>query len=553
MYSEKKNILELVALLKAHGIEDCVLCPGSRNAPIILSLSNDKDFKCYSITDERSAGFFALGIALNTAKTVAVVCTSGSALLNLAPSVAEAYYQGVSLLIISADRPQAWIGQMDGQTIPQPNVFGSLVKQAVNLPEVKTDEDLWYCNRLINEAILSTSHHSRGPAHINVPISEALFDVKIESLPQARKIERIKSISLYESQSKDLINRLKSFQKRMILVGQMNLFYIFAKQDSKKLYKQFVWLGEHTSNQTIPGVPIENFDLVLRSVNDELLQELRPELLITYGGHTISKSVKQYLRKYKPTEHWHICPKGEVIDLFASLTTVIEMDPFEFLEKIANAFGNQIPQYPKRWEHISSLIPKPNFPYSAMKAIELLTNALPQETSLHLANSSAVRYAQLYPIDSSIEVCSNRGVNGIEGSLSTAVGYALSSSKLIFLVIGDLSFFYDNNALWNKYLSPNLRILLLNNQGGEIFYNLKGLEQSPNMKQFISAEHKTTAKAWTEDRGLIYQAVHNEDELKEGIDFLTAPDSNFPRIIEVFTDKEEDIKLLNKYYNSIKI
>ncbi len=549
MYSEKENILELIALMKAHNIEYCVLCSGSRNAPLVLSLSQDKDFKCYSIVDERSAGFFALGIAINTAQTVAIVCTSGSALLNLHPAVAEAYYQKVPLLVISADRPQAWIGQMDGQTVPQTNVFSSLVKKSVNLPEVKTEEDKWYCNRLINEAILSTQHHSRGPAHINIPISEPLFKLNKEELPEVRKIERITSLNSYEESSKELVTKLRAYQKRMVLVGQMNLIYLFNKGDSKKLSKEFVWLGEHTSNDTTPCATIDNFDLVLQKADEKLLEELRPELLITYGGHTISKELKKYLRQYQPQEHWHISPDGEVIDLFMCLTKVIEVDPFEFLEEIADAFDKQETQYPKRWEHISSLIKEPKLPYSAMSAVGALIHKLPEESSLHLANSSAIRYAQLFKLPKSIEVCSNRGVNGIEGSLSTAVGYAMTSKKLNFLIIGDLSFFYDNNALWNKYLSPNLRIMLLNNQGGEIFHRLKGLEHSKEMKFFISAEHKTTAKALAEDRGLKYKAVSNETELKETIDFLTEADSRYPRLVEVFTDKEEDIKLLNSYLN----
>ena len=167
-YSDKENILQLVALLKAHEVRNIVLCPGSRNTPLTHTIANHPFFTCHAVTDERSAGFFALGLSLNGGKPAAVCCTSGTALLNIHPAVAEAYYQQIPLVVISADRPAAWIGQMDGQTLPQPGVFGSLVKCSVDLPEIHTDEDRWYCNRLVNEALLELNHHGKGPHTENV-------------------------------------------------------------------------------------------------------------------------------------------------------------------------------------------------------------------------------------------------------------------------------------------------------------------------------------------------------------------------------------------------
>ena len=289
MYSDKKNILQLVALLKAHEIRNIVLCPGSRNTPIIHTIANHPFFSCHAVTDERSAGFFALGLALCTGKPAAVCCTSGTALLNLHPAVAEAYYQQIPLVVISADRPGAWIGQMDGQTLPQPQVFGSLSKCSVNLPEIKTDEDEWYCNRLINEALLELTHHGKGPVHINVPISEPLFQFTTEELPEVRVITRYQGLNIYDRQYNDLIARLNAYPKRMMLVGQMNLIYLFERKICKLLYKHFAWLTEHTGNQTIPGIPVKNFDAIIYSLPEEEQLKLIPDLLITYGGHIVSK------------------------------------------------------------------------------------------------------------------------------------------------------------------------------------------------------------------------------------------------------------------------
>ena len=398
MYSDKKSILQLAALLKAHGVRKMVLCPGSRNAAIVHTLANIEDFTCYSMTDERSAGFFAIGLSLQGGGPAAVCCTSGSALLNLHPAVAEAYYQQVPLLVISADRPAAWIGQMDGQTLPQPNVFGSLVKMSVNLPEVQTEEDEWHCNRLINEAILESTHHGKGPVHINVPISEPIYRFTAKELPEVRVITRYQGLNVYDRDYKELIQKLNECNKRMVVVGQMNLIYEFDKKFIKPLSRNFTWLTEHLSNRTIPALPIKNFDVAISGMDEERQEQMRPDLLITYGGHIVSKQLKKYLRTHQPKEHWHITPDGKVADLFGCLTTVIEMDPFEFLEKIAFMLDNKPTSYPMMWENWCKIFPAPALPYSQISVTGDLIQALPAPCALHLANSSTVRYAQLFPV-----------------------------------------------------------------------------------------------------------------------------------------------------------
>ena len=553
MYSDKKNILQLAALLKAHGVRKIVLCPGSRNAAIVHTLANIEDFPCYSVTDDRSAGFFAIGLSLQGGGPAAVCCTSGSALLNLHPAVAEAFYQQVPLIVISADRPAAWIGQMDGQTLPQPGVFGPLVKMSVNLPEVQTDEDEWFCNRLINEAILETTHHGKGPVHINVPISEPIYRFTVKALPEVRVITRYQGLSVYDRDYKILIERLNKYNKRMIVVGQMNLIYLFEKKYVKPLYKHFLWLTEHLGNQTIPGIPIRNFDAAIYSMSSERQNDMTPELLITYGGHIVSKELKKYLRKHPPREHWHISTDGKIADLYGCLTTIIEMDPFEFLEKIAFLLDNKPTNYPLMWENYCKTVPMPELPYSEISAIGKLIQSLPEPCALHLANSSTIRYAQLFTIPPRVEICCNRGVNGIEGSLSTAIGYAVASTKLNFIIIGDLSFFYDMNALWNQNYGANIRILLLNNEGGEIFHTLPGMDKSSRSREFITAEHYTTAKGWAEERGFIYIKVTDEEELEDAMKQFTTPETLMqPMLMEVFTDKEKDTTLLREYYHGLK-
>ena len=554
MYSDKKSILQLVALLKAHGVRKMVLCPGSRNAAIVHTLANVIDFTCYSITDERSAGFFAIGLSLQEGGPTAVCCTSGSALLNLHPAVAEAFYQQIPLIVISADRPAAWIGQMDGQTLPQPNVFGPLVKMSVNLPEVQNEEDEWHCNRLINEAILETIHHGKGPVHINVPISEPIYRFTAKELPDVRVITRYQGLNVYDRDYKELIDKLNGFNKRMVVAGQMSLIYHFDKKYIKPLSKNFVWLTEHLSNQIVPTEPIKNFDVAISAMDEDRQKQMVPDLLITYGGHIVSKQLKKYLRNNPPKEHWHISQDGKIVDLFGCLTTVIEMNPFEFLEKIAFLLDNKPTNYPLMWENWCKIIPEPSLPYSQISVTGDLIKALPTPCALHLANSSTVRYAQLFPLSTDVEVCCNRGVNGIEGSLSAAIGYATASDKLNFVIIGDLSFFYDMNALWCTHFNNNLRILLLNNEGGEIFHTLPGMDKSGGTsRKFITAEHQTSAKGWAEERGFFYQQVTNAEEWENALATFASPEEN-PKamLLEVMTDKAEDTTLLRDYYKSLK-
>ena len=230
------------------------------------------------------------------------------------------------------------------------------------------------------------------------------------------------------------------------------------------------------------------------------------------------------------------------------------MDPFEFLEKIAYLLENKQVEYPKAWEYKSKNIPEPTFAYSEMAAIGQLIHALPTESSLHLGNSSTVRYAQLYAIPDTVEVCCNRGTSGIEGSLSTALGYAFHSARLNFIVLGDLSFFYDMNALWHENLRPNLRILLLNNGGGEIFQAIPGFDMNEREHRYVTATHQTSARGWAEERGFAYTAIHNSEELETALPDFTQTErpTERPMLVEVFTDKSEDIRLLKEYYHNLK-
>lgn len=542
MYSDKRSILQLVSLLKLHDIQHIVLCPGSRNAPIVHSLSVDASFFCYAVTDERSAGFYALGIALERGAPVAVCCTSGSALVNLYPAVAEAYYQRVPLVIISADRPEAWIGQMDGQTLPQPNVFGSLCRCAVNLPIGDREDDEWLCNRRINEALIAVRRH-RGPVHINIPLAEPLFTFTTPTLPEVRKI------SLLPRQPEAVRQLALKAERPLIIVGQLTV------DEAQRLVPKLtsltphaVVLGEHLSNsyQTLG-----TFDALLATLDAEQLTKLQPDLVITLGGHIISKRLKQWLRQYPPLMHWHIAPEGEVADLFSGALTHICDEEQWF------AMASSLPQetlaatpYQSLWQDLGGRVPEPEPAYSALAAAGALMHRMPQGSVLHLANSLSVRLAQLYRLTSDVSVQCNRGVNGIEGSLSAAMGYASVSEELNFVLIGDLSFFYDMNVLCTP-LRSNVRIVVLNNSGGGIFSTLPGLSPQADSYGYIVGQQQRSVRLWAEDSGLVYRSVQRGGELEEAIEELCSPALEKPMLVEVLTDMQTDSLELNKYYNEL--
>ena len=339
----------------------------------------------------------------------------------------------------------------------------------------------------------------------------------------------------------------------MMLVGQLMMVFQFEKQISRILYRNFAWLAELLANRTSPSSPITNFDAMIHSFSEKELVRYQPELLITYGGHIVSKRVKEYLRKYPPKEHWHVSADGEVCDLFGSLTTLIEMSPFEFLETIATLLNEKKVDYPTLWESRSKRVDTPLLDYSSLGVVGQFMDKIPHESVIHLANSSVVRYAQLFTLPEQVEVCCNRGTNGIEGSLSTAIGYAMASPKLNFVLIGDLSFFYDMNAIWTSNFGSNLRILLLNNSGGEIFKTLP-MGLSTNSERFVHANHKAVAKGWVEECGFKYLSVKSQEELNVALVQFVDPDINQikPIFMEVFTDSDIDVKSLKTYFESIK-
>ncbi len=534
MVSEKPVVQELVALMLEHGVTRAVLCPGSRNSPIVATLAEQSAVECRSVTDERSAGFLALGWSQQAEAPVAVVVTSGSAVLNLHPAVAEAFYRNTPLLIISADRPASWIGQNDGQTLPQPGVFHSLVRFSAQIPE----DDAWHANRLINEALLELRHRSGGPVHLNLPLTEPFFSMADKDLPEVRVIRRIEAAHMNADEEEALLEEAAALPRRMILLGQQNAPSPLIAQLAAE--KQFAVVGEHIANA--PYADCCRPDTLLGANPGP---DWSPDLLITCGGDVISKRLKKLLRTHPPKAHWHISPDGEVVDSFCALTRVLEGDADEFWDLLAAFAEEGDMEYRGRWQNAPTSIPEDE--WSGMKIVgELLAN-LPEGCILHLGNSSAVRYAQLFPRPAGVhKVLCNRGVNGIEGSVSTAAGCAMAEpDRLHYLIIGDLSMFYDMNGLLQAQHCPNLRILLLTNQEGGIFGTLPGMPECPE----IRAPHAESIFSWCNGHAFEVAQTAYGKGWATALEKLISPGGK-PVLVEALTETEQDAAILKEFYKN---
>lgn len=549
MYCNKKNVNILTALLVEHGIRHVVVCPGSRNAPLVHNFSQCEDLICHPVTDERSAGFVALGLRQSTKSPVAVCVTSGSALLNVLPSVAEASFQQQGIIVISADRPSAWIDQLDGQTLPQAGALGDFVKVSVSLPEVGDNPtDAWYCNRLVNEAILANKAPGHPSVHINVPITEPLFEFTVSELPKERVV---RSGSWDDIKTRQAV--LESYAKAarpMVVMGHLPSESALDSDAIVSLLQNAVILSEPISME---GLPSSYTDQMLAALGE--MDSYSPDWVLYVGGHTVSKRLRKFLRALSSdTMQIIVSEDGKLRDITMNTDWMIVSQAQRVLASFSELEANaEKKPFIEKWNELRSVVrdrqekflPK----YSSLMAVELFESKARSTQSLfYYANSMSVRLASIYA--GGYCQC-NRGVNGIEGSLSVAAGASLvDKTKRVYCVTGDLSFFYDQNALW-QHLGGNIRILLLNNGQGAIFRTLPGLDKSPVRDTYISGGHETSAEGACREYGIGYRKACCEESLKGGIDWLINEPSDAPLLLEVCTSAEIDEKEFKRLYDTI--
>jgi len=491
-----KVFTQLSYIAKSCGVCAAVLSPGSRSAAIALPVFRSGLFKSYVINDERSAAYFALGIARFHQKPVLLVCTSGTAVLNYSPAVAEAFNQRLPLIVLSADRPPEWIGIGENQTIFQQDVFKPNIRFSyhIDIESYKEKED--DLNDFISSAFHCSVYPVPGPVHINLPLREPLYS-KVFKLPESVQIKKFDHLEIIQSIDIQLCSKINEFQRILIVSGMSgynlrlrNILEVFTNRYHIPL------LADITANLHGIQTVVHHPDFILQNEKNRL--QLRPGLLLTFGKYTVSKKVKEFLRQNKPTEHWHIDPYNESADTYQCLTRTIQATPEDFFECILeNKLSLSSPSdYLKLWKdfenqyHIEYL-QKLNHD-DELYLVSYIMQMIPDGSVLHLGNSMPVRLANEYgfykqPQCKQIQVYSNRGTSGIDGSVSTAFGFSSQSNKQNFLIIGDQSFIYDSNALWNKYLPDNLKIIVISNKGGNIFRRMEGPSAQAEIESYFAS------------------------------------------------------------------
>lgn len=556
MIHDKTGLLHLASMMADAGIKHLVVSPGSRNAPIVKVFCSNDSFNCHTIVDERSAAFFALGMALQLKKPVAIACTSGTAALNYAPAIAEAFYQRIPLVVLTADRPVEWVDQGDGQTIRQSDVFKAHVRESVQLPQQIRDlDDLWFNDRLISQALNAAVFPVNGPVHINLPFREPLygFDTQLQTRPKIIRLAEIK-LGLPEQELNYIKSCWANSQRKMLLIGQLPqdaLFESVIKQLSDD--PSVVILTETTSN--IYGNEfIGCIDRTLAAI--KIKGDFQPDLLITVGGPVVSKKIKAFLRESPIAEHWNIDLADLHTDTYQHLNRVFPMQAIDFLQILTALPKGTEGSFRRNWHWASQTAAHAHLEYlskcaySDLQIFDEIINHLPPDMDIHLANSTPIRYAQLFDYRFRHRFDSNRGTSGIDGSLSTAAGAVFISQKPGLFITGDLGFFYDSNGLWNRYLSPHLRIILINNGGGSIFRIIEGPEQSGLLENYFEAAHQTSARGIAQSYGLDYLTANDLDGLKQALTEFFIP-TDRAVLLEVQSPAEQSAETLKMYFRAI--
>lgn len=543
MYTSVRSVQILISLLKQHNIRHFVNSPGTRNTPLVHSIENDPFFKCYSIVDERSAAYFALGISEALDVPVCVTCTAATATCNYMPAIKEAYERNIQLVALTADRDLYTMFNMQDQSINQIDMYNGYVKYSVSIPAVNNDDDAWYANRKINEAILEMNHHGKGPIQINYRMPE-LGGFYVKEIPKERKIQRLKPMINWEEIEKKLARK----KKIMIFAGSN---YSKNNEELKRYVKEFtkkydsVVFIDHYSNITDEEFLYST--VISESITRDEINKMLPDLIITFGNIVYSPIKFQFNGRKQNFEHWHIAEDGIVNDGFRVLTNIFECEPIEFFKNTINSDCKSNKQYFKMWKNRIDEVKYPDMKFTNFKAIRELVKKIPENSVVHASVLDSIRISNYYRFENSVTSFANIGADGIDGALSTFLGQAERTEELAFLIIGDLSYLYDMNATLN-IKNKNIRIAVINNFAGAEFHKNFGLKMIPSLNVHIAAGHNTKIAACSKIMdNLEYISASNEDELEECLKRFTKP-SDKPIILEIFTDAYTDAENLKNFW-----
>lgn len=541
MINNKKNIDIVVSLLKKHRIHHVVISPGGTNISFVKAVQDDTFFRCYSVVDERSAIYFAIGLYLQTGEIIATSCTSAQATRNYIPGLTEAFYKRVPILAITMSKHPRFTYQEYMQAPDQCSLPKDCVKKSFSLPVISEKDDILHSIRLTNEAILELSHHEMGPVQLCIPwLDFPLGDFT----PQVRKIQRYK---LEEKWNIELNGK-----RVLIVVGE----HLPFNYESQKIFEDFCescdcavytnLLSNYNGKYSFSG----NLFFSTISVLD-FKQEFKPDIIISIGGQTGDYPLYGILSKQSlnDIEHWRISTSGNVIDTYDKLTKIFECSENRFFSELTS-------QEKAVHMYYNNILERFNFdlnidiPFSNVSVARELTQMIPENSTVQLSILNSLRVWNLFDFKNKVNCFANVGAFGIDGGMSTLIGQSVISKNLCFIVIGDLAFFYDMNSLGIRGLKNNLRILLINNNGGvEFKLDMSG---DKSINRFIAAgDHFKNAKGWAETCGFKYISAYNQKEFEEQKKCFIS-NSKMPILFEIFVSDVDDAWAYNKIIKSNK-
>ena len=550
----------IVDQLLAYDIRKVVVSPGSRNAPFSIAFDEHPEIETFVVHDERSAGFIALGMAQELGETVALCCTSGSACLNYYPAISEAYYRSIPLLVLTADRPAVWINHGDGQTIVQRDVFKNHI-----LGSLEFDEDLFEQKSIethqeeLASLLRITQSNWKGPVHLNVGLNEPLYQTVEKTIDYGKKAPIVPPMKRIDARDMELIVQEINQSKVLVLAGQMEQ-NPKLQQELIKLasFPNVVVLVENTSN-----IQHERFiHCIDRTLNgfDQSNDAFKPEILITIGGAVVSKRIKAYLRTAGILKHYKISAEFPEMDTYRCLSKTFPLAPADFFEQLNESeLSANVHNFNGRWKTVDIVAKDRSLEFMSefssltdMQVFQNIQDFLPDDRILHLANSSVVRYAQLFDPLPSVRYESNRGTSGIDGSTSTALGAAIvNPSKQHVLISGDISFLYDSNALWYEPFPRNFKMIVIQNYGGGIFKIIPGPADSKQREKYFEAKQVKSPASIAQAYGLQTKTISSLEELTEYLPLFFDPSCEM-QVLEVQTDDANNPIDLDRYFEFLR-
>lgn len=541
-YSTNVNVQLMIALLKEHNIRKVIASPGTTNLEFMASLQQDDFFQVYSCVDERSAAYMACGLAAESGEPVVITCTEATASRNYYSGMTEAYHRKLPVLAVTGMHAYSSVGHLEPQVIDRSVSPTDSMKRKINLPVIKDESDIKESELLINTAILELKRNGGGPVHVNMPWGGPKFDFSVQKLPDVRVIKRYTV--------DDELPKIEDGKVAVVVGGHLEWTQrqVEAVDAFCEKYDAVVYC-DHGSKY-YGKYRVQAAVIAYQKINYDILQNINT--VIHIGEEIADDNFAKKIKAAKQT--WRVSPDGEVRDTFKNLRNVFEMQEHRFFETYAVDNKEKKESYLQECLAISDKLNQntPELPFSSIYVASQISVRLPEESVIHFGVSDTIRAWNLFPLPKTVRTSCNTGCRGIDGCVSALMGASFADrDTLYFGVVGDLTFFYDMNALGNRHVGNNVRLLLVNNDGGNIFRHnghpsqvWLGFEEAN--KYIAAAGHfgsksRELVKAYAENLGFEYLSATDEKEFAEAMErFVTPECTDKPMLFEVFTESKND-------------